>query len=225
MYIKKILLYIVLFQSVFFITCCKGSDKVNNNFKEYLEIVNNETNSEELITTIYEINDYYEDVYMSGYSIDEVNKKYKIECLRQVNNVYYAIIKSLTGGKLFVFFDKRRDNEYRVYTSWYTEKKITLEDFNSLELGVSSLDDVRRIDKFGEEIAFSSLVGYPPADLLISASFHYTRDEYYVYITYETKGDSKRVKEIKASKKVDNIFSSDYKENNIFNYILNIDKD
>lgn len=223
--LKKILLSIIFFQSIFFMTSCKGSDKVDNNFKKYLEIVNNETNSEELITSIYEINDYYEDVYMSGYSIDEVNEKYKIECFRQVNSIFYALIKSSTGGKLFVFFDKRRDNEYRVYTSWYTEKEITLEDFNRLELGVSGLDDVRRIDKFGEEIALSSLVGYPPADLLINASFHYTKDEYYVYITYETKGDSQIVKEIKASKKCDDIFSSDYKENNIFNYILNIDKD
>lgn len=212
--IKKVNSILFLFLLIMTVSSCYGGKNMQETDKEYLNLVNNEKNYEELITIEYNINDYFADIYLYGYTLSEVNEKYKIECLRQVDDVYYALFKSKTGGKLFVFFSKNEDEKYVVIRSWYYEKKITKDDFCSLIIGISTLDDVRDIDKFGDEISATSVLSL--------VSIHFTSDKYYFAIKYEDKEDSFIVTDIKSSKKMSDLFFCN-QEDNIFDYILDID--
>jgi hypothetical protein len=109
--------------------------------QSYLDIVDNESSIEELITTKYP-DDYFHEYFSLSINIDAVNKNTKIECLRKVNNSYYYSIHITESNVYFIFFYKNIDGilmlEYALKYSTYVDS-----DMLNIEENNTTLDQLR----------------------------------------------------------------------------------
>ena len=107
-------------------------------------------------------------------SINEVNLKYPIECLREINGTYRA---SYLGDKkiaVLLFDDSGNWLLGKIYCTQRTKS-----DFDSLKVG-QRLDEVRAIDPDGEYLFL-----YTGRNDVQRVSSHYTRDGYLITIRYD----------------------------------------
>ncbi len=140
--------------------------------------INNEEDVDKLITHEYPLSElvdffgmdefsdggfYYIPYYSKGIiTPDTVNEKFPIECTRERDNGYYTVYKVKEGGNYFVFWSEFREyieggkKEYSDYygvggTDYiYSIKNIN--DFSSLQPGISTYNDVIDIDPSTELI-------------------------------------------------------------------------
>lgn len=155
--------------------CKQQKEKINMNTEtDIIAISDNQTPKEELITKSFSIKSW-SDIALYNSTLEEVNQRFEIQCLRNIETNYYAIFKSTNNGWLYVLFT-RGDNKYIVSDIWYYESKVYKTKFEKLVLNKSTLEDVRRIDNFGNEVLYASSVG--------PNSIHYTYDGYRVDIEY-----------------------------------------
>ena len=171
---------------------------------DFYQIVNNELRSSELITKKVELNssaDFY------AKTIKDIDVKYGIECLRKVDNIYYAIFDTDKHGLLFLVFSNIYGldsvNDYYVASYFFSDSSLYLDSFDTLIVNNSTIDEVMQIDPFG-----SFIYGLGRTDIN-DYSFHITNDGYSVYIDYNED------KILDINKKKDEHF--------ILNYILPID--
>ena len=154
--------------------CRKENNLVKKEF-EILKIVNNLESKENIIKKKINVEEFSE-INLYGCTLEEVNKKYTIECLRKNNNYYYAIFSSKQEGWLYILFELK-NNKYVVTDIFYYDKPLYKSDFEKLIIDVSQIDDVRNIDKYGNEILFASSIE--------PRSFHNTLDGYKICIEYK----------------------------------------
>lgn len=119
-------------------------------------------------------------------TISEVHKQFPIEVIR---NNDYSVYKVVNGGYYYVFWIKPFDLELGqtagqpvVYFTAYILSPMEESDFDSLEMGISTAEDVYLIDPSFELIFLASNGIY---------SYSYLNEGTMMEIEYTTKGDMK----------------------------------
>ena len=109
-------------------------------------------------------------------SLEELNNRIVLECVKKTFNCYYAVLKT-DQGWVIIYFDKdeKFSNEQQIIISENTNKDI----MDSLKIGMS-LEEVRKADPDGDySFIYFSWSGYP------QVSYHYLADGNVYYISYD----------------------------------------
>ena len=160
----RICLIVLLFVSTLLVASCenkKGKDGMNDMFLNGYAKDDSEP-LEKCLTKEYELNELKEffegknanenTVFCSVASeltFSEVNQRYPVEIFRTSG---YTVYKVSQGGYYYVFWidtfatDKKLNSEPRVYFSAYLPSSISHSLFDSLTPGVSTAEDVKKLD-------------------------------------------------------------------------------
>ena len=98
---------------------------------------------------------------------EELNSKFPVELIRYGGNLPYTVYKVNQGGYYYVFWswaypkelegeiDKSSKEYMCVYFSAYINEGKSKSAFNSLEIGISTAEDVKNIDPYVEFVSLS----------------------------------------------------------------------
>ncbi|MDL2273889.1 hypothetical protein LJC34_05055 [Oscillospiraceae bacterium OttesenSCG-928-G22] len=150
--------------------------------EDILKLANNRKGYDKLIQTTYTHEELMQLILLEA-PIYDIEQLAPIECLRKLSDeAYYSVHQSDEGELLFLVYSLYNGVHYTRTRIWLMHKPLVREDFSSLVVGVSTLDDVRRIDPYGSE---RYMLGNPgPADGKPRSS-HYTVDGQSACIKYE----------------------------------------
>lgn len=148
-------------------SCTKGGSDLN------IEISPPDKSLVDLASKIYDETELLELTKFNG-SLNELNIKYPIECLREDNGMYR--VSYLGDGIIAIFLFDGSGN--RVLGSTYSTQLLK-SDFDGLVEG-RSLDEVRAIDPNGEYLFL-----YTGRNDTPKVSSHYTKDGYLITIEYD----------------------------------------
>ncbi len=148
-------------------SCTKGGSDLN------IEISPPDKSLVDLASKIYEETELLELMKFSG-SLNELNIKYPIECLREDNGMYR--VSYLGDESVVIFLFDGSGN--RLFASTYSTQLLK-SDFDKLVKG-QSLDKVRAIDPNGEYLFL-----YTGRNDTPKVSSHYTKDGYLITIEYD----------------------------------------
>lgn len=148
-------------------SCTKGGSDLN------IEISSPDKSLVDLASKIYDETELLELTKFNG-SLNELNIKYPIECMREDNGMYR--VSYLGDGSIAIFLFDGLGN--RVLGSTYSTQLLK-SDFDGLEKG-RSLDEVRAIDPNGEYLFL-----YTGRNDTPKVSSHYTKDGYLITIEYD----------------------------------------
>ena len=115
--------------------------------------VDNTTPYQELITKTVDIHNfasYFDQI--GGRGIDDVMEFMGVECLRETEaGALYSVHKVEQGGLLYIFYsNQEQETEIRTNSIWawfYVRERIYFSDFDSLQSGVSTIEDVIEINE------------------------------------------------------------------------------
>lgn len=168
---RRLIKYIVIFVSalslLFICSCEKRGDIVN------MKVSPEDKNLLELITTTYDETELINISSFKG-TVNELNKVYLIECLREVDNGYYRAVYS--GEKCVVVITFNNSGEI-LYSEKHHLTNYSI-DFDCLGQK-HSLEEVQQIDPNGD---YTFL--YTGKNDLPKISYHYTKDAYLITIEY-----------------------------------------
>ena len=148
-------------------SCVKGGSNLN------VEISPPDKSLVDLASKIYDETELLEITKFNG-SLNALNTKYPIECLREDNGMYR--VSYLGNGSIAVLLFDGSNN--RLLGSTYITQLLK-SDFDGLVKG-QTLDDVRVIDPNGEYLFLDTGRNDTP-----KVSSHYTRDGYLITIEYD----------------------------------------
>lgn len=148
-------------------SCAKGGSDLN------IEISPPDKSLVDLASKIYDETELLEFMKFNG-SLNELNTKYPIECLREDNGMYR--VSYLGDGNLAIFLFDSSGN--KLFGSTYSTQSLK-SDFDRLVKG-QSLDEVRAIDPNGEYLFL-----YTGRNDAPKVSSHYTKDGYLITIEYD----------------------------------------
>lgn len=148
-------------------SCKKGDNDLN------IEISSPDKSLVDLASKIYDEAELLELTKFNG-SLNRLNIKYPIECLRQDNGMYR--VSYLGDGSIAIFLFDGSGN--RILGSTYSTQLLK-SDFNGLVKG-QSLDEVRAVDPNGEYLFL-----YTGRNDTPKVSSHYTKDGYLITIEYD----------------------------------------
>lgn len=136
--------------------------------------IDNTTPYEELITKTVDIHAFAQlfDPFGMCRDIDDVNAYAGIECLRKTEaGALYSVHKVEQGGLLYVFYhDKGEEIAGNDIVRWfYVAKLLSSSDFETLTTGVTTIDDVIRINP-AEQIFLNIYRAYP--NLILEGWLH-----------------------------------------------------
>ncbi len=122
----------------------------NSDIDKILERINNTKSYNASIKNTVDIEDFTNFIKQhTGYfSIEDFNSKYYIECLRKPRtNVLYSVHKTDNDGIIYVFFAGNDSEKSYHLICWYdVEENLKYKDFKSIKSGVSTIEDVEKID-------------------------------------------------------------------------------
>ncbi len=162
--------YILIFIIVMLLvicSCTKGGSDLN------IEISPPDKSLVDLASKIYDETEVLELMKFNG-SLNELNIKYPIECLREDNGMYR--VSYLGDESVVIFLFDGSGN--RLFGSTHSTRLLK-SDFDKLVKG-QSLDDVRAIDPNGEYLFL-----YTGRNDTPKVSSHYTKDGYLITIEYD----------------------------------------
>lgn len=148
-------------------SCTKGGSDLN------IKISPPDKSLVDLASKIYEETELLELMKFSG-SLNELNNKYPIECLREDNGMYRVSYLGDESVVIFVFDGSGN----RLLGSTYSTQLLK-SDFDKLVKG-QSVDEVRAIDPNGEYLFL-----YTGRNDTPKVSSHYTKDGYLITIEYD----------------------------------------
>ena len=148
-------------------SCNKGESYLN------IEISPPDKSLVDLASKIYDETELLEITQFNG-SLNELNTKYPIECLREDNGMYR--VSYLGDGSIAIFLFDSSGNRFLVSTY---STQLLKSDFDELVKG-QSLDEVRAIDPNGEFLFL-----YTGRNDTPKVSSHYTKDGYLITIEYD----------------------------------------
>ncbi len=148
-------------------SCAKGGSDLN------IEISPPDKSLVDLASKIYDETELLEFMKFNG-SLNELNTKYPIECLREDHGMYR--VSYLGDGNLAIFLFDSSGN--KLFGSIYSTQSLK-SDFDRLVKG-QSLDEVRAIDPNGEYLFL-----YTGRNDAPKVSSHYTKDGYLITIEYD----------------------------------------
>ena len=138
-----------------------------------IEISSPDKSLVDLASRVYDKTQLLEIANFNG-SIDEINTKYPVDCLRENNSVYR--VSYLGNGNIAVLlFD---DSGNRVLGNVYNTQLLK-SDFDNLKKG-QSLDEIKAIDPDGDYVFL-----YTGRNDTPKVSSHYTKDGYLITIEYD----------------------------------------
>lgn len=130
-------------------------------------------NVTDVITNIYNYNELLEISKFEG-SLEDLNKLYPIEFVRNVNGVYR--VSYLGNGNIAILF---ADNSEKVLMGKVYNTRKTRSEFAAVKAGQSVID-VEKFDPDGEYLFL-----YTGRNDLERVSTHYTKDGYLIRIEYD----------------------------------------
>lgn len=148
-------------------SCTKGGSDLN------IKISPPDKSLVDLASKIYDETELLELMKFNG-SLNELNIKYPIECLREDNGMYR--VSYLGDESVVIFLFDGSGN--RLFGSTYSTQLLK-SDFDKLVKG-QSLDKVRAIDPNGEYLFI-----YTGRNDTPKVSSHYTKDGYLITIEYD----------------------------------------
>ena len=164
---KFYFLILIILSLLVFFSCTKGGNDLN------IEISPSDKSLIELASKIYDETELMELAKFSG-SIDELNIRYPIECLREDSGNYR--VSYLGKGSVVVFlFD---DSGNKIIENTYSTQLVK-SDFEVLAKG-QLLDEVIAVDPNGEYLFL-----YTGRNDTPKVSSHYTKDGYLITIEYD----------------------------------------
>lgn len=205
---KRLWFIFLIFMILICSTSCYSSSlkkkyDTHRSEKEILEIVDNETPYDKLITQEYDINDIVEKYFMPcekwntalNIPISNIDVGLPIECLRQNKaGNYYTVYKIKQGGLLYIFYSpKIRDvfmPEQKIERWFYINKPLSYTDFSSI-VENSSWDEIKKIDP-GAQI-YENMSNTRTGESIVG-SLHYMTDGI-LKISYIFSNDSKNIED------------------------------
>lgn len=167
--LKQLLVAIIIL--FLFCSCTRGGINLA------MELSPNDKNLKELSTKIYSESELLDIVALEG-SIQELNKKYPIECVREISAGYRVSYIGETNLAVIIFDvsgQKMMGNIYKISKS--------KEYFDNLSNG-NSLESVQRIDPNGNYLFL-----YSGRNDIPRQSIHYTSDGYMITIDYDEQNN------------------------------------
>ena len=164
---KYYFLFFIIVMLLVICSCTKGENDLN------IEISPPDKSLVDVASKIYDETELLELMKFNG-SLNELNIKYPIECLREDNGMYRASYRG--DGSVVIFLFDGSSN--RLSGSTYSTKLLK-SDFDRLVKG-QSLDEVRAIDPNGEYLFL-----YTGRNDTPKVSSHYTKDGYLITIEYD----------------------------------------
>lgn len=186
-----------MYFDVFFISCDSKESETNMSnifFDKY--VTDNSGNLENILTKEYDINElssFFEGSNANEnmvfdatiLSFSEVNQYFPVEVIRTGG---YSVYKVKQGGYFYVFwvdtftdYVNQSPNEPSVYFSAYLESELSPSVFDSLTSGVSTAEDVKKIDSYFE-LSFLSSNGI--------FSYSYLNNDTVMQIEYVYQGEA-----------------------------------
>lgn len=145
---KVLKLLIVFFISCFFITGCKNKQIIHI-YNENTPISNtNKSISKSELEDIYHMyNDWRFDELFQKFLNNDI-KNYRL--MDKDNKLYYTAINVEEDDVLYVIIKQEKRKKYVVANLILKPKEVALEknDFESLELNLSTIEDVTQLDKY-----------------------------------------------------------------------------
>ena len=148
-------------------SCTKGGSNLN------IEISPSDKSLVDLASKIYDETELLEITKFNG-SLNELNIKYPIECLRKDNGMYRVSYLGDVSIAIFLFDGSGNRISGNIYST-----QLLKSDFDGLVKG-RSLDEVRAIDPNGEYLFL-----YTGRNDTPKVSSHYTKDGYLITIEYD----------------------------------------
>lgn len=142
-------------------------------------------NIEILIQNMY-TNEELEQINNLGLNYDDLNNKYKIECLRKINDGNYKAIYRSEDKFLFVIFDKNGNKK----SSSLVVASPKKEEFKNLSLG-SNILDVKKVDNSNPQ---EYVIGNLSSSTASKVTHHFTIDGYQITIFYDKNFNISEVK-------------------------------
>ena len=164
---KYCFLIFIIVMPLVICSCAKGESDLN------IEISPTDKSLVDLASKIYKETELSELVKFSG-SLNELNVKYPIECLREDNGMYRVSYLGNESVAIFLFDGSGN----RLFGSTHSTQLLK-SDFDKLAKG-QSLDEVRTIDPNGEYLFL-----YTGRNDTPKVSSHYTKDGYLITIEYD----------------------------------------
>lgn len=147
------------------------------------EVSDETKNIESLVQNMY-TNEELEQINNLELNYDALNKKYKIECLRKINDGNYKAIYRSEDKFLFVIFDKKGNKKYSHVVAASPNK----EEFETLKNG-SYILEVKKVDSTQEYN-----VGNISSSSSSKMTRHFTKDGFQVTIFYDKNFNISEVK-------------------------------
>ncbi len=215
LYSKYIFLIVLTLLIILFCGCDKSTKNTKVDIyesemdKKILSMINNEVNADDVIWTIYSP----DDLMNMPYYVNEVLEKMPPECVRLSEDGKYAyfVYKSDDGQYAFCFYSFE-NNEIDPFSLFYLGQRVALSDFDSLNIGKNTFDDVKSIDPYGEygmfELGMVNIEKY---------TTHYTSDGYKVKVHCNKNGVISKIEK----KKIDEMT---YEQDGFLALLLEKDK-
>lgn len=123
--------------------------------KSFLFSYDNDKTVQQLVTTVYsadEIKEIEEKIEKGKTTVSKMKRFCKLECLRKTEKEYYSILLRDDGGKLFIFFDNKGTVTDYLFVTEFKSK----EDYDSLKIGETTLNEVIFFDEATVDVSLSS---------------------------------------------------------------------
>ena len=146
-----------------------------------------------------------------SYSIQNINAIAPIKQIRKcINTDEFYNVYEMGKGRFYVFYVDGYSTPYQVWFYCYAEKRLLFSDFDNIEKGKATIDDVRKIDEATE---YNANGGFGPQgvvngvlDSYENYSLHMTKEgvvsigyksiDGKLYVDYIKKHNEKRMSEI-----------------------------
>ena len=161
--------------------------------EKVLAHLDNTTPYNELITEEIDINEFYRkyvyDFIFHPKSFGDMDKDFKIECLRENEAGYfYSVHKVKQGGLLYIFYLKY----HYAFDFYYVTKPISKSDFSIINENSSTIEDVEKVDPattIYKEYVYDQYIKNPHyKEEQIVMTSHYLTDSS-CFVTYQLKND------------------------------------
>lgn len=163
--------YIKYFIIILFLLCILSACKEGDNNLN-IEISSPEKNITDLVKKTYRRSQLM-DIVQLEVSLQELNTKYPIECIRKIGNLYRVSYLGDFNIAMIVFDSNGNKILGNIYNT-----VLAKSDFHKLNVG-QLLEDVQKIDPYGEYLFLYTGRNDSPR-----VSTHYTKDGYIIVIKY-----------------------------------------
>ena len=154
-------------------------------FHRQMPKFDNQTRKEDVITQKYtpeSVDALAETLQQSQVDFSDLEERFRVECLRQTHQGYYAVLLQTDGSTVFVFMDGQLHlTQLLRYPSFYTKNEFEKKCLNNLGISIAEMDAID-----------PNTLAMPTSAIIQTA---HIVQEGIVIVTYRTVFDGKVLKE------------------------------